>query len=48
MAAESEVVGPEPELAAIDAFLDTPPGGPAARLVEIATAEGKAAAPRLR
>lgn len=34
MAVESEVVGRELELAAIDAYLDAPPGGPAALLVE--------------
>ena len=41
MAAESEVVGREQELAAIDAFLDAPPGGPAALLVEGEAGIGK-------
>ena len=41
MAAESEVVGREQELAAIGAFLDAPPGGPAAFLVEGEAGIGK-------
>jgi predicted ATPase len=41
MAAEIEVVGREQELAAIDAFLDAPPGGPAALLVEGEAGAGK-------
>jgi DNA-binding CsgD family transcriptional regulator len=41
MAAESEVVGREQELAAIAAFLDAPPGGPAALLVEGEAGIGK-------
>jgi DNA-binding CsgD family transcriptional regulator len=41
MATESEVVGREQELAAIDAFLDAPPGGPAALLVEGEAGIGK-------
>lgn len=41
MAAESEVVGREQELAAIDAFLDAPSGGPAALLVEGEAGIGK-------
>jgi DNA-binding CsgD family transcriptional regulator len=41
MAVESEVVGREQELAAIEAFLDAPPGGPAALLVEGEAGIGK-------
>jgi predicted ATPase len=41
MAGESEIVGREQELAAIDAFLDAPPGGPAALLVEGEAGIGK-------
>lgn len=41
MAAESEVVGREQEIATIDAFLDAPPGGPAALLVEGEAGIGK-------
>jgi DNA-binding CsgD family transcriptional regulator len=41
MAAESEVVGREQELAAIAAFLDAPPDGPAAFLVEGEAGIGK-------
>jgi DNA-binding CsgD family transcriptional regulator/tetratricopeptide (TPR) repeat protein len=41
MATDSEVVGREQELAAIEAFLDAPPGGPAALLVEGEAGIGK-------
>ena len=41
MAVESEVIGREQELAAIDAFLDAPPGGPATLLVEGEAGIGK-------
>src|SRR5688500_5141088 len=41
MAAESDVVGREQELAAIDAFIDAPPGGPAALLLEGEAGIGK-------
>jgi DNA-binding CsgD family transcriptional regulator/tetratricopeptide (TPR) repeat protein len=41
MAAQSEVVGREQELAAIDAFLDAQPGGPAVLLVEGEAGIGK-------
>jgi DNA-binding CsgD family transcriptional regulator len=41
MAAESEVVGRERELAAIDGFIDAAPGGPAALLVEGEAGIGK-------
>ena len=41
MAAETEVVGREQELAAINGFIDAPPGGPAALLVEGEAGIGK-------
>ncbi len=41
MAAENEVVGRERELAAVNAFIDAPPGGPAALLVEGEAGIGK-------